>query len=317
MINDDPAGRAWYSAYSVRAMRHRSLTANGIRLHVVEQGDGNPVVLLHGFPELWFSWRRQLGPLAEAGYRAIAPDLRGYGDSDAPPGPEGYDVVTLADDVAGLMDALELDTAAIVGHDWGANLAWCFALIHSERVACVAGIGVPYIPRAPARPTAIMREQLGEDFYVVWFQEPGPADEALARDVRRTILTPAVWDPAWAADLDDRPRRPSWLSEEEVKVYVDTFERTGFTGGLNWYRNIDRNWELLADYEGRRITQPALFMAGSRDSTMKWVPPEVMQGHVTDLRDTVIVEGAGHWLQQERPAEVNERLIRFLAETSW
>lgn len=287
---------------------------NGISMHVAEQGEGSPVVLLHGFPELWFSWRKQIGPLAEAGHRVIAPDLRGYGDTEAPPGPDGYDLVNLSADVVGLLDALGIDKAAVVGHDWGAQLAWHVALIHPDRVSCVAAISVPFIPRAPAPPTPLMREHLGEDFYIVWFQEPDAANEALARDVRRTLTTTKVWDAAWAARDDENPERPEFMTEDELQAYVDTFERTGFTGGLNWYRSLDRTWELLEPYAGRTIDQPALFMVGSRDSTAKWMPPQAMEGHVTDLREALTVEGAGHWLQQERPDAVNERLIRFLAD---
>lgn len=294
-------------------MRHHTVDANGIRMHVAEEGEGSPVVLLHGFPELWFSWRKQIGPLAEAGHRVIAPDLRGYGGTDAPPGPAGYDLVNLSADVVGLLDALGIEKAAIVGHDWGAQLAWHVALIHPERVSCVAAISVPFIPRGPAPPTPLMREHIGEDFYVVWMQEPGLSDDALARDVRRTITTPKVWGPAWAERTDEDPRRPDFMTEEELQVYVDTFERTGFTGGINWYRSVDRTWELLEPYAHRTIDQPALFMVGSRDSTAKWMPPAAMEGHVTGLREVVTVDGAGHWLQQERPDEVNERLIRFLA----
>jgi pimeloyl-ACP methyl ester carboxylesterase len=282
-------------------------------MHVAEQGEGSPVVLLHGFPELWLSWRKQIGPLADAGHRAIAPDLRGFGQTDSPPDPEGYDIVNLAADVVGLLDALGIERAAIVGHDWGANLAWHLALTHPERVSRVAGISVPFIPRAPAPPLAIMREHLGPGFYVVWMQEPGVADQALARDVRRTLTTTQVWDAKWAAREDEQTRRPEFMTEEDLQLYVDTFERSGFTGGLNWYRNVDRNWELLEQFDGRTIDQPALFMVGTRDSTASWMPPEAMEGHVTDLREVVRIEGAGHWLQQERPDEVNERLLRFFA----
>lgn len=278
---------------------------------MAEQGEGEPVVLIHGFPELWHSWRHQMAALADAGYRAIAPDMRGFGRSSAPGDVEAYDVVELCGDVEALLDDVGADDAAIVGHDWGANVAWHFALIHPERTSCVAGISVPLVPRAPAPPIPIMREHLGEDFYIVWFQEQGVAEAALAKDVRRTLLTPDVWTAAWAAKEDDSPRAPPFMTEEDVALYVGEFERTGFRGGLNWYRNIDRNWELTAAYDDRKIEMPALFMAGSRDSTLKWMSPDVMAGRVTDLRSE-IVEGAGHWLQQERPDEVNAALLELL-----
>jgi pimeloyl-ACP methyl ester carboxylesterase len=290
---------------------HRTVQLGDIELHVAEQGEGEPVVLIHGFPELWYSWRHQMAALAEAGYRAIAPDMRGFGRSSAPQDVEAYDVIELCDDIEALLDDAGADTAAIVGHDWGANVAWHFALAHPERTACVAGLSVPLVPRAPAPPVAIMREHLGEDFYIVWFQEPGVADEALARDVRRTLLTPEVWTAAWAAATES-PRVPPFMTDDDVAVYVEEFERTGFTGGLNWYRNVDRNWERTAEFDDRTIEMPALFMAGTRDSTLKWMSPDVMTGRVTDLR-VELVEGAGHWLQQERPDEVNRALLALLA----
>jgi pimeloyl-ACP methyl ester carboxylesterase len=285
-------------------------------LHVVEKGDGNPVVLLHGFPELAYSWRHQIDALADAGYRVLAPDMRGFGRSDAPDEIEAYDVVELCGDVARMLDDAGIERAAIVGHDWGANVSWHFALMHPERTACVAGISVPLVPRAPAPPLEIMRQHLGEDFYIVWFQTPGVAEEALERDVRRTLLTPEVWTAEWAAREDENPRVPPYMTERDVSVYVTEFERTGFGGGLNWYRNIDRNWQLTADLDGTKIEMPALFMAGTRDSTMKWMSPDVMDGRVTDLR-IEMVEGAGHWLQQERPDEVNRALLALLRDADW
>jgi pimeloyl-ACP methyl ester carboxylesterase len=286
-----------------------------VELQLVEEGHGNPVVLLHGFPELAYSWRKQIPALAAAGHRVLAPDMRGYGRSPAPGDVDAYDIVELCGDVAHLLDQRGIERAGIVGHDWGATVAWHFALMHPERTACVAGISVPLVPNPPAAPLPIMREHLGEDFYIVWFQEPGVAEEALERDVRRTLLTPAVWDAAWAA-RDEEPRVPRFMTEEDVAVYVAEFERTGFRGGLNWYRNIDRNWELTRGYDERKVEMPALFMCGTRDSTMRWMSPDVMKGRVTDLR-VELVEGAGHWLQQERPDEVNAALIALLRDARW
>jgi epoxide hydrolase A/B len=285
-------------------------------LHVIEQGHGNPVVLLHGFPELAYSWRHQIAALADAGYRPIAPDMRGYGRSEAPEEIEAYNIVELCGDVLQLLDDRELERAAIVGHDWGATVAWHFALLHAERTACVAGLSVPLVPNPPAAPLTIMREHLGEDFYIVWFQEPGVAEEALERDVRRTIMTPAVWDPAWAQQMDDKPRVPSFMTEQDVEVYVREYSRTGFRGGLNWYRNIDRNWELTREYDNHKLEMPALFMAGTRDSTMKWMTPDALKDRVTDLR-VVMVDGAGHWLQQERPDDVNRALLALFSDAGW
>jgi pimeloyl-ACP methyl ester carboxylesterase len=287
-----------------------------VALHVSEKGDGKPVILLHGFPELAYSWRHQIDALADAGYHAIAPDMRGFGRSEAPDEVEAYDILEVCGDVGRLLDDIGAERAAIVGHDWGATVAWHFALIHPERTACVAGISVPLVPNPPAAPLTIMREHFGQDFYVVWFQEPGVAEEALERDVRRTLLTPEVWNPEWAAREDENPRVPPFMTEQDVAVYVGEYERTGFRGGLNWYRNIDRNWELTRRYDDRKIEMPALFMAGTRDSAIKWMPPEVMQGRVTDLR-TEMVEGAGHWLQQQSPDEVNRALLALLHDAGW
>jgi pimeloyl-ACP methyl ester carboxylesterase len=242
--------------------------------------------------------------------------MRGYGRSPAPEEVEAYDIVELCDDVAHVLNERGLERAAIVGHDWGATVAWHFALLHPDRTVCVAGISVPLVPNPPAAPLPIMREHLGEDFYIVWFQEPGVAEAALQRDVRRTLLTPAVWDRKWAAREDEDPRVPPFMTEEDVAVYVAEYERTGFRGGLNWYRNIDRNWELTRDYDERKLQMPALFMAGTRDSTMKWMSPDLMADRVTDLR-VELVEGAGHWLQQERPDEVNRALLALLRDAGW
>jgi pimeloyl-ACP methyl ester carboxylesterase len=296
---------------------HRTVSTDAIAMHVAQQGpqDGPAVVLVHGFPELWFSWRHQLPALADAGYRAIAPDLRGAGDTNAPPGPEGYDVVTLGEDLLGLLDALELDDAVFVGHDWGAAIVWALAHARPDRVRAVVGMSVPYVPRAPAPPVALMRRHLGEDFYMVWFQEPGVADAALARDVRRTLATTEVWDAAWAA-RDDDPPLPRHLSEEELGVFVAAYERTGFTGGLNLYRNLDRNWELGAPLEGTQVRPPALFVTGTRDPVARFMPHELMDPLLGDLRGKVLIEGGGHWIQQERPDEVNGALLDFLGSVA-
>src|SRR4051812_16368126 len=231
------------------------VAVNGVELWVVEDGpaDGPVVVLLHGFPELGYSWRHQIPALTQAGFRVVVPDLRGYGRSDAPPDIADYAISAMSGDVIGLIDHAGVEQAVVVGHDWGADVAWKTAWLHPERVRAVAGLSVPFVPRAPAPPLAIMREHLGPDFYIVWFQEPGVAEAALERDVRRTLCATRIWDPAWAAQEDDDPPRPGWLSEEDLQVYVDAFAATGFRGGLSYYRNIDRNWEATASVADRRI----------------------------------------------------------------
>jgi pimeloyl-ACP methyl ester carboxylesterase len=294
-------------------MTEQTVAANGIELNVLEEGDGPLVVLCHGFPELAFSWRHQLPALARAGYRVLAPDMRGYGKSSAPKEIEAYDVVTLCEDMCGLLDWAGEQSAIFVGHDWGANVTWWMSLLHPQRVRAVAGLSVPFVPRAPAAPMPIMRRHLGEDFYIVWFQQPGVADAALAGNVRRTLTTSRQWTAQWAEE-DGPPREPPpWLSEDELAVYVEAFERTGFTGGLNWYRNIDRNWELTAGAGDRRIEQPALFLTGELDPVRRFMPAEAMNGWVTDLRALVVGPGAGHWVQQQEPAAVNAALLEFLS----
>jgi pimeloyl-ACP methyl ester carboxylesterase len=292
----------------------RQLKVNGIELHVLEQGEGPLVVLCHGFPELAYSWRHQIPALADAGYRVIAPDMRGFGRSSVPSETEAYDILTLCADVVGLLDAVDAEQAIVIGHDWGSFVSWATAAYHPERVRAVAGLSVPYIPRAPAPPIPIMREHLGEDFYIVWFQQPGVADEALGRNVRRTLTTSRQWTPDWAEEEGANPRRPDWMAEEDLQVYIDAFERTGFTGGLNWYRNMDRNWELTEPLKDRRIEQPALFLTGELDLVRSFMPAEAMNGWVTDLRREVIVPEAGHWVQQQAPEAVNAALLEFLGE---
>jgi pimeloyl-ACP methyl ester carboxylesterase len=297
----------------VRSMQQRRIAANGIELAVIEEGEGPLVVLCHGFPELAFSWRAQVPALAAAGFHVVAPDMRGYGASSAPAAVDAYALDSLCGDLCGLLDALGEESAIFVGHDWGANVVWGMAILHPERVRAVAGLSVPFVPRAPAPPIPIMRRHLGEDFYIVWMQEPGVADEALARDVRRTLTTSRQWTAQWATEERPPSRRPPWLSEEELAVYVEAFERTGFSGGLNWYRNIDRNWELTAPVAERRVEQPAMFLTGELDPVRGFMPAEAMRGWVTDLRAEIVVPGAGHWVQQQEPDVVNAALLEFVA----
>jgi pimeloyl-ACP methyl ester carboxylesterase len=287
--------------------------SNGIELHAVEQGDGPLVVLCHGFPELAFSWRHQIPVLARAGYRVIAPDMRGFGDSSAPADVDAYDVVSLCGDMTALLDSLGERSAIFVGHDWGASLAWSLAVLEPERVRAVAGLSVPFVPRAPAAPVAIMRRHLGEDFYIVWFQQPGVADGQLASDVRRTLTTSRQWTAEWAAEDGSAPKIAPWMTEDELAVYVRAFERTGFTGGLNWYRNIDRNWELTQRVADRHVEQPAFFLTGELDPVRRFMPAAAMAGWVDDLRAEIIVPDAGHWVQQQAPDAVNAALLEFLA----
>jgi pimeloyl-ACP methyl ester carboxylesterase len=313
---------------------HKYIQTNGVRMHVVEAGSGFPVLFCHGFPELWYSWRHQIQALAEAGFRAIAPDQRGYGETEAPQAIDAYTIHHLIGDLTGLLDALEIDKAVIVGHDWGGFVVWQMALLAPHRVAGVVGLNTPFFPRFPMRPLDMMRAAAQDNFhYILYFQEPGVAEAELERDVRRSLrgfyqdpqrdmveqlrsIPSGVFGPAGGGILDRLPDAPhgKFLTKEDFDVFVKAFEKSGFRGGLNWYRNFDRNWELTAYLGGAKVMQPALMVTAELDIVLR---PEMAQGMETwvpHLRKTVLIEGSGHWTQQEKPAEVNATLLEFLQE---
>jgi pimeloyl-ACP methyl ester carboxylesterase len=314
--------------------REHSVETNGIAMHVTEMGEGPLVVLCHGWPESSFSWRHQLPALAAAGYRAVAPDMRGYGRTSAPEEVSHYTLLHLIGDVVGLVGALGEQEAVIVGHDWGAAVAWGCALLRPDLFRAVAALSVPHRPRGPAAPLAMLRAAGMENFYWIYFQEPGVAEAELERDVDASLrkivggLSSGLRQGERQHPLD-LPRGagfldllavpealPPWIGEDELAVFVEQFRRTGFRGGLNWYRNIDRNWDLLAPWQDATIAQPALFVAGSRDPVIRGAMGEralqQMDAAVPGLRRKVILDGAGHWIQQERPDEVNAELLAFL-----
>lgn len=310
----------------------RTLQANGITMRVAEQGSGPLVLLCHGWPESWYSWRAQLDALAGAGYRAVAPDMRGYGGTDAPADVEQYTMLHVVGDMVGLLDAMNEREAVIVGHDWGAAAAWDAALLRPDLFRAVVGMSVPFSP--PGRIDMLSAlEKLGiHDFYMQYFQAPGVAEAELERDagqsIRRIHFSGSGDAPerstfgrvhAGAGFLGgtiDPAALPSWLTEEDIAWYAGEFSRTGFRGGLNWYRNLRRSWELLAPWRGCVVRQPALFIAGSRDGVLKFPSarqqienfPRTLPG----LRGCHVMEGAGHWVQRERADAVNERLLGFL-----
>jgi len=320
---------------------HRFLEANGIRMHVAELGNGPLVLLCHGFPESWYSWRHQLRALADAGYHAVAPDMRGYDQTDRPDAIDQYTLLHLVGDMVGLLDALGDRQAVIVGHDWGAPVAWTAALLRPDRFRGVAGLSVPFLPRGTARPTLLMPQTKDAVFYQLYFQAPGVAEADYAHDVRGFIRTnlfvncadgPMRTRVPGTGPVGMVPRTgglrarwnsfqvpemlPSWCSEADVDFYAAEFSRTGFTGGLNYYRNIDRNWELLAPFAESQVMVPALYIAGQYDLVLAF---ENMRKAVSNLahfvprlQKTIALPGCGHWTQQEKPDAVNAALLEFL-----
>jgi pimeloyl-ACP methyl ester carboxylesterase len=322
----------------VSHIQHRVIETNGIRIHVAEQGAGPLVVLCHGFPECWYSWRHQLSALAGAGFHAVAPDMRGYGQSDRPPEIDQYTLFHLVGDMVGLLDALGAASAVIAGHDWGAPVAWHAALLRPDRFRAVIALSVPFRPRGSMRPTTVMPQTEDAVFYQLYFQTPGVAEAELERDARATIrrlLYSGSGDARGEAALSNPgavgmvPRRggfldrsadpvslPPWLTEADIDYFAGEFARTGFGGGLNWYRNIDRNWELLAAYAGAHVTVPALYVVGDRDLVVAFRGMDQLipnlQMFVPGLRKTLMLPGCGHWTQQERPRDVNAAMVEFV-----
>jgi pimeloyl-ACP methyl ester carboxylesterase len=318
---------------------HRTVEANGIRIHIAEQGSGPLVLLCHGFPESWYSWRHQLKALAEVGFHAVAPDMRGYGQSDRPAEIERYSLFHLVGDMIGVLDALGEKNAVIAGHDWGAPVAWHAALLRPDRFRAIIGLSVPYRPRGGVAPTTVMPQNADASFYQLYFQKPGVAEAELEADARaslRKILYSGSGDvprrhppgsspsgvgmvPRAGGFLTRMPSPailPEWLSEADVEYYAGQFQQSGFRGGLNWYRNIDRNWELMAPFAGACVTVPALYMAGDLDLVvsfprMKEVIADLPR-FIPQLKASIMLPGCGHWTQQERPNEVNKAMIEFL-----
>lgn len=317
----------------MQALKHRTLTVNGINLHIAEQGSGPLIILCHGWPELWYSWRQQIPMLAEMGFHVVAPDMRGFGQTDAPARIEDYTILHTVGDVVGLVAALNERQAIVVGHDWGAPVAWTSAMLRPDVFRAVIAMSVPHRPRAPAAPLAVLRQGGLHTHYWIYFQTPGVAEAEFERDPDNTfrrllcglasgealdrenpLLVPE--GKGFLGRVVTPPALPAWLREADIAVFANEYRRTGFRGGLNWYRNIDRNWELTAPWQGALIQQPALFIAGSRDPVI--AGPRGAQA-VEQLKQfvpnvsTKIVDGAGHWIQQERPQEVNAALREFLA----
>jgi pimeloyl-ACP methyl ester carboxylesterase len=321
----------------MKKVTHHFIETNGIQMHLAEQGEGPVVLLCHGFPELWYSWRHQFEALAAAGFHAVAPDMRGYGQTDAPEAIDQYTLLHLVGDMVGLLDALKQETAVIVGHDWGAPVAWHATLLRPDRFRAAIALSVPFIPRGQVHPDRSLPETEETVFYQSYFQSPGVAESEYEHDVRASVRSafyrgsgdaPRVpvtaeghvfmvpWHGGLRAIQVNPAFLPPWVTEADVDIYVENFKRTGYRGGLNWYRNIERNWQLLAPFSGSKITVPAMLIAGDRDLVLGFRGMDQvisnLRNDVPKLQKTLILPGCGHWTQQERPLEVNQAIIEFL-----
>lgn len=299
-------------------------------MHCVEAGVGPLVVLLHGFPEFWCSWQHQLGPIASAGYHAIAPDLRGYGQTDRPEPLEAYDIFQVTGVIGGLVTALNGKTAVIVGHDWGAWIAAYLALLRPDMFRATVLLSVPYVPRRAVCQTQWEEQTYpGKIFYQASLRSP-TAERHLEADIRSSLMR-ALYTLSGEAAPEERFRptrdpgppptpattkRPSWITDSDVDFLESEFKRTGFTGGLNYYRNMDRNWALTPFLDGAKILQPTLFIAGEKDPVIEFHGQEfeALERNVPNLKKKVLLPRVGHWTQQESPGEVKRLLIEFLRD---
>ncbi|MGO4737056.1 alpha/beta fold hydrolase [Bosea sp. 2KB_26] len=319
-------------------MRTRIVETRTIRMNIVEQGDGPLVLLCHGFPESAHAWRHQIRALAAAGFHAVAPDMRGYGQTEAPAAIDAYTVFHLVGDMVALLDALEAPTAIIVGNDWGASVAWQAALMRPDRFRGVVAVSVPMMGQPPVTPTRIFPQTDDAQLYTLYFQEPGVAEAELERDIPQTLRkilfaasgeagarqagdqTPNPFGMVSRRDgllsaLPDPGRMPDWLTAADLDSFAKAFVNSGFRGGLNYYRNLDRNWQLQASLAGVTIDIPALFVVGERDTGLS-IPGmrdtiDAMPALVPQLTETIVVPGCGHWLPQERPDRLNDAIISF------
>ena len=334
---DAPATETLTERPPVEGAEYRVLDVNGIRMRVVEQGEGPLVLLAHGWPESWYSWRHQLPALAAAGYHAVAPDMRGYGGTDAPPAVEDYDIFHLCGDLVGLIEALGEAQAVLVAHDWGAVVARDCVRLEPDRFSAVVNMSVPFGGPGPTSPIETMRRRYGDNFYyILYFQEldadgNGVADAEFDADPRgilsRLYLTgatrrpPEVTDPLRSAGgmiprSGEPTDFPAWIDASELDYYVEEFTRAGFRGGINYYRNFHRNWELTRGLQDVPVSQPAMFIAGENDGVIGGATREVLTTRLrqaaTDPRGVHVLPGAGHWVQQQEPQEVNRLLLEFL-----
>ncbi|XP_077229584.1 epoxide hydrolase 1-like [Tasmannia lanceolata] len=302
---------------------------NGIKMHVAEKGQGPIVLLLHGFPDLWYSWRHQIIGLSAHGYRAVAPDLRGYGDTDSPPSQSRYTAFHIFGDLIALIETLGQDQVFVVGHDWGALIAWYLCLFRPDKVKAVVNLSVVFWPRNPERkPLPSLRAALGDDYYICRFQEPGEAEAEFASvttaEVIKIFLTirdpsPLMMPKGKMRDLASKEiTLPSWLSEEDIKYYANKFIKTGFTGALNYYRNLDPNWELSAAWTGAQVKVPAKFIIGDLDlnyhtsGAKDYIHKGGFKKYVPFLQEIVVMEGVAHFINQERADDITMHIYDFI-----
>ncbi len=311
----------------------RFIQSNGIKMRIAEMGSGPLVILIHGWPESWYSWRHQLPALAAAGYHVVAPDMRGYGKSDKPEKVEDYDIHHLSADVVGIVDALGEKTAILVGHDWGSVVAWQCMLLHPDRFTALVAMSVPYGGRPNESLIDSLKKAYGDNFiYILYFQEPGVAEKEFDADPRgilsRLYLSPdspreepSVTDPkraagGWIPRLGAPKGLPGWFTQADLDYYVNEFKEAGFRGGINYYRNFHRNWEITPQLAGVTVKQPVLFVAGEKDLVLRGATAEqltaTMKPAVSDLRGVKLIPKVGHWVQQEAPDETNKAILGFL-----
>ncbi|KAJ9699634.1 hypothetical protein PVL29_005482 [Vitis rotundifolia] len=313
----------------MEGIQHRTVQANGINIHFAEKGQGPIILFLHGFPEFWYAWRHQIHALASLGYRAVAPDLRGYGDSEAPADVNSYTCFHLVGDLIGLLDAIAADKVLVVGHDWGAIIAWYLCLFRPDKVKALVNLSVAFHPRNPMnKPLESFRAIYGDDYYICRFQEPGAIETEFAEigtdKVLKHMLTSVPAGPfylprgkALGDQLGTQITLPSWLSEEEMNYYVTKYEKTGFTGGLNYYRDMDLSWELTAPWTRSRVEVPAKFIVGDLDPTYntpafkEFMNINELKKHVPLLEEVVVMEGVGHFVQEEKADEINQHIHDF------
>jgi pimeloyl-ACP methyl ester carboxylesterase len=325
MVNESP----------IDGVTFRFIESNGIRMRIAESGDSGPLILFaHGWPESWYNWRHQMKFFSAAGYRVVAPDMRGYGESDKPDNVDDYDIYHLADDMVGILDALGEEQAIMVGHDWGSIVAWHSVLIHPERFSALVAMSVPYGGRAPQSPMVGWQNTFKDNFYyILYHNEPdGAAEAEYDSDPMRLISrlysspdspreAPEITDPSRSAGgfigrLGAPISLPVWLGQEDLNYVVGQFEKSGFRGGVNYYRNFGRNWDITEELTNTRVTVPTLFIAGEKDVVIAGASKEQLSGAmsrvVDNLHDVLLIPEIGHWVQQEAPEETNQAMSEFL-----